>query len=309
MSKVACPIRLGYCCVNLSLGEKFKTMQLGWALKNPTLVKQKWEAVVSHNFELLAKIFEWNIKEGIWLYRVTGEIVPFADHRELSGMWQNLLDSKKMRAKTGLATLADVSRRYIEMGGRITTHPAQYVSLGSSSPETRKNSRLNLEYHSVLMAELGTPPTWEHPINIHISNGSKGEAVVDLVKESLTKLSDDCRSRLVFENEQSGFWTVGNIHKFFPEIPITIDYHHHRINPTKGMSSQKVEKIVRGSWRGIRPVCHWSEGRDHPYDPAHSEYITRLPKTSFDIEVEAKAKDWAILPFLPIPRVSSRPPR
>lgn len=305
MPKVNCPPRIGYCCVNLSIGEKFKTMKLGWSLENPSQVECRWEAVVSHNFGLLGKILEWNIKESVWLYRVTGEIVPFADHSELSGMWRNLLDSKKLKAKTGFISLSSVSRKYIEMGGRITSHPAQYVSLGSSSLETRKNSLLNLEYHGELMTALGTPPTLDHPINIHISNGSRGEAVVPLVKESLAKLSNDCRSRLVFENEQSGFWTVGNIHKFFPEIPITIDYHHHRLNPTKGMSSKKVEQVILDSWKGVRPVCHWSEGRAHPADPAHSEYITRLPKTSFDIEVEAKAKDLAILPFLPRHRVGN----
>lgn len=301
MQKIKPPRRLGYCCVNLTLGTGFKTMQLRWCQSHPAAVEEKWRKVVCHNLDLLGRIIDWNISQGIWLYRVTGEIVPFGDHPELSWMWKELATSNPSARELGLSTLRSKIKKFIAMGGRISSHPAQYVSIASSSEKTRESSRMNLEYHSELMTMLGTPSSHNHPINIHISNGSKGESVVPLARETLWRLSEPCLSRLVFENEQSGFWTPGNIIRYFPEIPVTLDYHHHLINPTKDMDLKKVEQLVEKSWGKFRPICHWSQGRSHPKDPAHSDYITCLPETKFDIEVEAKAKDLAILPFIPSP--------
>lgn len=307
MQKISHSRRLGYCCVNLTLGVGFKTIQLTWSKAHPEEVEAKWRMVVRHNLDLLGKIVDWNISQGIWLYRVTGEIVPFGDHPELSWMWKEMSASEKTARKMGLVEVRNKIKKFVSLGGRISSHPAQYVSIASVSEKTRESSRMSLEYHAELMSNLGTPTSYEHPINIHVSNGSKGESVLPLARTTLKTLSKSCMSRLVFENEQSGFWTPGNISRCFPEVPVTLDYHHHLINPTVGLSLEKVEKLVESSWGKFRPICHWSQGRRHEKDPAHSDYITCLPETKFDIEVEAKAKDLAILPFLsattPFPNV------
>jgi UV DNA damage repair endonuclease len=148
------------------------------------------------------------------------------------------------------------------------------------------------------MSSIGVPKGLAGPINIHVSNGSKGAAVVPNVKKAMAHLSSDALSRLVFENEQSGFWNVENLRNFFPETPITLDYHHHAINGCQKWKMRRVELEVKKSWKGETPVCHWSEGRDSRLDPAHSYLIKTLPITPFDIEVEAKGKELAIIPFL-----------
>jgi UV DNA damage repair endonuclease len=161
----------------------------------------------------------------------------------------------------------------------------------------RRKSLLNLEYHAELLDYLGLPANANCPINIHISNGTKGETVVNNVNQSLSMMSRTLRDRIVFENEQNGYWTPGNIKKHF-KVPITLDYHHLLINPDSEHTLDEIIKFVRDSWPNIDPVQHWSEGRAHAKDPAHSDYVSTIPDVPFDIEVEAKAKELSIMPYL-----------
>lgn len=289
--------RTGYCCINLSIGENFRTMQLNWAKRNAKdIVTNKWKEVVLHNFNLLNKIIDWNIKNNIFLYRISSDMVPFADHEEWGHLWRDALAGDWLREQT--QDLRDNIVKYINLGGRFTIHPGQFVSIGSPNNETRYKSRLHLIYHAELLDFLYLPQNYSCPINIHISNGSKGEQVVENVHSSLEMLPYSVLSRLVFENEQNGYWNPVNINKHFPNIPITFDYHHYNINPVEDKSIEEMVEFTSKTWPNNDPVQHWSEGRAHPTDPAHSDYITHLPDFPYDIEVEAKKKDLSIMPYL-----------
>jgi UV DNA damage endonuclease len=188
--------------------------------------------------------------------------------------------------------------RYMKLGGRLTIHPGQFVVISSERPDVREKSLANLEYHAQLLDYLGLPQNPNCPINIHISNGTKGEKVVPYVYESLGKMSSTLRSRIVFENEQNGYWKPSNIKKHFKDVPITLDYHHLYINPDDEYTLDQIITFTRDSWPNIDPVQHWSEGRAHPKDPAHSDYVSMIPDVPFDIEVEAKKKEQSIMEFL-----------
>jgi len=288
--------RTGYCCINLSIGDNFKTMKLGWANKNPAETPEKWKGIVTHNFQLLAKIIDWNLKNGVFLYRISSDLIPFADHDEWGQLWREALRSEWMAEVSGPARQALTN--YRTLGGRITIHPGQFVSISSENAETRRKSLANLEYHGQLLDYLGLPENVECPINIHISNGTKGEAVVKYVEESLRIMSNSVRNRIVFENEQNGYWKPSNIRKHFRNVPITLDYHHLSINPDEGFSLDEIIKFTRDSWPNIDPVQHYSEGRKHALDPAHSDYVQSLPDQPYDIEIEAKQKELSVMPYL-----------
>jgi UV DNA damage endonuclease len=287
--------RTGYCCINTSIEERFKTMRLGWADKNADATPEKWRAVVTHNFALLSKIIEWNITNKVFLYRISSDLIPFADHEHWGQLWREGVRSEWMAEASGPAR--EALQRYLQFGGRLTIHPGQFVVISSETDEVRRKSLLNLEYHAELLDYLGLPANANCPINIHISNGTKGETVVNNVNQSLSMMSRTLRDRIVFENEQNGYWTPGNIKKHF-KVPITLDYHHLLINPDSEHTLDEIIKFVRDSWPNIDPVQHWSEGRAHAKDPAHSDYVSTIPDVPFDIEVEAKAKELSIMPYL-----------
>lgn len=288
--------RTGYCCINLTLDENFKTMKLGWANKNPQETPAKWRAVVTHNFKLLHRIIQWNIENKIFLYRISSDLIPFADHDEWGYLWREGLRSEWMTEAS--SDTRQSLNTYLLLGGRITIHPGQFVSISSENPETRRKSLANLEYHAQLLDYLRLPENIQCPINIHISNGTKGETVVGNVIESLRLMSPTLRNRIVFENEQNGYWKPSNIKKHFPDVPITLDYHHLSINPDDEYTLQEIIKFTRDSWPNIDPVQHYSEGRAHAKDPAHSDYVNSLPDQPYDIEVEAKAKEKSVMPHL-----------
>jgi UV DNA damage endonuclease len=289
--------RTGYCCINLSMGEKFRTMTLAWANRNSKEdVENKWNEVIKHNFSLFYKIISWNIENKIYLYRISSDLVPFADHEKWGYLWDNWRNTIENQGL--VIPLREIIKRYISLGGRCSIHPGQFVSIGSAKEEVRNNSIKNLEYHGQLLDLLGLPQNYNCPINIHASNGSKDcNEIANNIKNSIQLLSNSVNSRLVFENEQHGCWTPTNLRELFPQIPITFDYHHFRLNDG-GISLDEAIRITSESWPNNDPIQHYSEGRDNPDDPAHSDYIRILPESQFDIEVEAKAKDLAIKDFL-----------
>jgi len=235
------------------------------------------------------------MKNGVFLYRISSDLIPFADHDDWGQLWREGIRSDWMAEASAPARQALTT--YRTLGGRITIHPGQFVSISSPNNETRRKSLANLEYHGQLLDYLGLPENVECPINIHISNGTKGEAVVPFVEESLRLMSNSVRNRIVFENEQSGYWTPSNIRKHF-RVPITLDYHHLLINPDEGFTLEEIVKFTRDSWPNIDPVQHWSQGRAHEKDVAHSDFVTLIPDQPYDIEVEAKKKELSIMPYL-----------
>lgn len=272
-------------------------MKLTWAEKNEALVEKKWKGIVEHNLNLLTKITNWNIANNIFLYRISSDLIPFADHEKWGRLWRENLNSEWMREIVEPAKQALVL--YRSMGGRLSIHPGQFVSISSPNKETRVKSIAHLEYHGELLDLLGLPCNYDCPINIHISNGTKGESVVDNVNESLDLLSLSVTRRLVFENEQNGYWKPGNIRKHF-KVPITLDFHHLLINPhdEDEYTLDEIIKFTSESWPNNDPIQHWSEGRAHQKDPAHSDYVMTMPDSPYDIEVEAKKKELSVMPHL-----------
>jgi len=289
--------RTGYCCINLSIEDNFKKMTLAWAERNSELdVRNKWEQVIKHNFSLLYKIINWNITNKVFLYRISSDLVPFADHVKYGKLWDEWRTNKQSQGI--IDPVKNVLQIYMSIGGRLTIHPGQFVSIGSPNKDVRVSSIRNLEYHGQLLDVLGLPQNFKCPINIHVSNGTKDcDIIAQNVEDSLQKLTDSVRKRLVFENEQNGCWNPENLRKHFPQIPITFDYHHFNLNPGT-ISLAKALEITSASWPNNDPVQHYSEGRSRPDDPAHSDYVASLPDVQWDIEVEAKMKDLAIKKFL-----------
>ena len=98
-------------------------------------------------------------------------------------------------------------------------------------------------------------------------------------------------SYLTFETEENGCWTWQKLIQF--GIPVVLDFHHHRRN-NLGDSWDEAFAACSKTWVG-RPLCHYSEGRTHALDKAHSDYILECPQYDADIELECKAKDLAWL--------------
>jgi UV DNA damage endonuclease len=297
-------LNIGYCCLNMnlrSLGiftsrtcrlETIRKLGIEYAYK---LARQ--------NLEDLASILKWNYKNGIYLYRMSSEIFPFATHPE----YYHVFDLDQFQPT--LVKLGDMAKSY---GQRLTFHPGQHCVLSSDNPIVVKNAIADIDFHAKVMDYMGLSS--DGVIVIHGGSKKDGKDVaLDRLDKNYRMMSLSAQKRLVLENCE----TMYAIEDLLPlsnklQIPIVIDYHHHNINKgSKTKSLQELTSDVLQVWsaKGITPLFHMSESKpgvtksDSMLERrAHSEYVTAFPDdllhvlmtNRIDLDIEAKHKERAV---------------
>ena len=123
-------------------------------------------------------------------------------------------------------------------------------------------------------------------------------------------LSDSAQSRLVVENDDKGsMYSVKDLYDGIfqvVKVPITFDYHHHRFNDG-GLTEREAFELAMTTWQyhDVRPLFHYSSCRRtfenaEAKAQAHADFIYEKINDyghSVDIEVEAKAKEVAVLRY------------
>jgi UV DNA damage endonuclease len=286
--------RIGVCC--LLLGDNsshFKTLQLK-RTQADTNPKQKVFDVYKHNLHEFIRVLDYLSSNSISHYRISSDMFPLADHPEFSELWDEFCSKQYYWEPAKNAAI-----KYLESGGRLSTHPDQFCVLSSARTDVNDKGIKNLEYHAKMFDMLGIPQSYFCPINIHVSNGKLGDDAGYTTNTNIQKLSSSVTSRLVFETEDKSYWTYQKLSKHFPDIPITLDYHHRLIN-NEGETEQEAHDACISTWKDVTPLFHYSEGKASPLDRAHSDYVTKLPDCAIDvdIELEAKQKNLAVLQLM-----------
>ena len=295
-------MNLGYACINMSMGKKVTT--------NRSMVKRTFEArgldYVSEltllNSRDIIKILEWNRLNGIKLFRLSSELIPWGDGLDLT----QLKDCKEIKFE--LKRAGDFAKFW---GMRINSHPGPFNVLPSPNESVIQKTVADLELHGKIFDMMGLSKTPYNNINIHC-NGVYGDkkSAMDRFIQNFKKLSPSVRKRLTLENDdKASMYSVKDLMYIHERtgIPIVFDYHHHQFC-TGGLTEEEALKLAATTWpEGITPEVHYSESKAlHENNPkekpqAHSIYINQLPNTygmDVDIMVEAKGKELAILPFL-----------
>jgi len=293
-------MNIGYACINMTLGEQTPKITTNRSMVKKTFT-QKGISYASElalqNSRDLFEIIKWNVKNGIKLFRISSDMLPWASEYNVEDMpdFQKISNILK-----GCGTYAN------ENGVRLTSHPGPFNVLVSPNPKVVENTIKDLELHGKLFDLMGLSLTPYNKINIHC-NGVYGDkiAAMDRFCENFEKLSDSVKKRLTVENDdKASMYSVADLMYIHTKIgiPIVFDYHHHQFC-TGGLSERQALLLATSTWRksGVTPVVHYSESKEGAKPQAHSDYITALPNThrmNVDIMVEAKAKELAILPFL-----------
>jgi UV DNA damage endonuclease len=289
-------MNLGYACINMSLGKKVTT--------NRTMIKRTFlekgldyvSDCVIQNVADLERIIEWNEQNGIKMYRMSSDMVPWATEYQ----FEQLKDWNEIAII--LKRCGDKATKY---GQRLSFHPGPFNVLVSPKEAVVQNTINDLEVHGRLMDALGLSKTPYNKINIHC-NGVYGDkqSAMDRFIDNFKLLSDSVKSRLTIENDdKASMYSVKDlmyIHNAI-KIPIVFDYHHHTFN-TGNLSEQDALELAMSTWpKGITPAVHYSESKMGSKPQAHSDFVERIPETYgniVDIMVEAKQKDLAILKFI-----------
>ena len=258
------------------------------------------ELVLKNSGDLLT-ILRWNAKNSIRFFRIGSGIFPFMDHPDLQYKITDLPDAAAIQ--NNLQTTGNFAK---QAGMRLSCHPGPYTCLGSPTQQTVEKSLLGLKMHSALADLLGYGE--EFAVNIHI--GGVYENKLETAKrfaEQYAKLPSAIQQRLTIENDdKESMWSMSDLFELVvplcPAIKLVLDIHHHRFCQREPL--REAAQMAFSTWKGFCeiPKVHYSESRPDSKPQAHSDYITEtIPSLSdsveYDIMVEAKAKDLAVLKY------------
>ncbi|MDD4504422.1 MAG: UV damage endonuclease UvsE, partial [Clostridiaceae bacterium] len=135
--------------------------------------------------------------------------------------------------------------------------------------------------------------------------GGKEIAVERFIK-NFKALNEDIKDKIVIENDDKVF-NAEDVLALCEQLslPMVLDIHHHRCNHESDNLHELIDRI-RSTWKGQRPKVHLSSGSSYPADRHHADFIdfedykqaVQLVKNEFDIMMECKEKDLAVLDIL-----------
>jgi UV DNA damage endonuclease len=284
-------MKLGYACLNATLGTKMKTCRIKTVeLEGMEKIKQ----LTINNLKEVRKIMQWNIKNKIDFFRISSDIVPFGSHEILT--WDWWLDEDVLALTEQIKALKQKNN------SRLTAHPGQYTIINSPHEKVVVNAFHELEYHNKLLNLVeGT----EMIIHVGGVYGDK-EAAKKRWITNYKGLSDDIKHKLILENDDKSFHLkdVLDIHSE-TGVPICFDIHHHNCHNSEEIDLEVgLEQVIK-TWQGIRtPKMHISSGKNAKTDRSHHDYILEADFATFmnilknkdvDMMFEAKKKELAVL--------------
>ena len=289
-------MRIGYACINMTLGEKNITTNRGMIRKTFDSKGLNYVSELSlQNVRDLIEVIKWNEKNGINLYRMSSDMFPWSSEYN----FDDLPDIGKI--KNLLSGLGNLVRQY---NHRLSFHPGPFNVLASPSESVVKKTISELNKHSEIMDMIGLPVSPFSKINIHVGGayGNKQDAMKRWV-DNFQLLGENTKKRLTVENDDKpNMFTVKDllyIHEH-TKIPIVFDYHHHNCH-NDGMSTEDALKLAVATWPSdITPTVHISEPRDKQNFRAHHDYVVGEVNTyghDLDMMFESKAKELSVLEY------------
>jgi UV DNA damage repair endonuclease len=318
-------ITLGYCCNSLGTHKtKFKTITLKKIKTldfDPVQFDGSWRyiddwyahydhmeigakvlfSVYVHNIKELIAVLDYNIENNIKLYRISSNLFPLWSYGQTiqiksknlknyfrpCKVFNSMIKGRFDGAFNGLELqLRKTVQKYLDGGGRLTMHPAEFVSLGGS-PVVQNSSKAELIAHAMFLDWIGAPADYSCPLNIHVSRGADSPAItannVNVMLLDILKLYPNAFKRIVFETEDKGCWTWQQLIKHFPGMPITLDVHHWKINNEGELLSEALEACFK-TWKTRTNYSkHIQFVIDHPSEINNANYQMSIkPVSSFD---------------------------
>ena len=301
-------IRPGLCCISLTLQErdppvKFNTMTFK---RFSSLPREEALSILGdriHNNMVATNEVIKLCAENNWCYRLSSDLMPLISYDKAS------VDLTDLPNHDDIQDVFDEIEETIRSTSvRVSAHPDQFNVLASPDEKVVEKTITELNLMSSLMDRFGLSADHNTPINIHIQNSKDGtrEEISHRFLKNFHRLDENCQARLVVENDdRQAAWSVAKLIDIFhpiTNIPITYDSHHFRLNNPENISAEDAAKNCAETWGSYKPLFHFSNGRDHSLDKAHSDHVYDIHEELFtrdvDIDYEYKLKDFTINKFI-----------
>ncbi len=231
------------------------------------LMKQNTESTLA----LVSRVGEQH--EQLRMVRLSSDILPAYTEPSWKYFWQ--LPDVQNFAERQFSKIGSVAR---DRNVRLSFHPGQFCVLASNDADIVARSIEEFEYHTDMARWMGYGQKFQDfKINVHIA-GRQGPAGV---RAAYTKLSPEARNCLTIENEEISYG-LDDCLSISDLVPIVLDIHHNWIR--EGLyikaDSDRVQRVV-DSWRGVRPVLHYSVSRE---DCLVGHDVNKLPERNLLLE-------------------------
>lgn len=288
-------MKIGYACLALAVpGSEMKSCTLKNAAENRLL------SLTEYNLDALAHLIDYNIRNGILLFRVSSDLIPFGSATAKDLPWERIFASK----------LTAIGQKFQNSGMRVSMHPGQYTVLNSPDESVARRSVEDLLYHDKVLSALGL--SREHKIVLHLGGvyGDKTQAKARFISR-YRELNPSIRSRLVLENDDRLFHIGDVLETAGAEgIPVIFDTLHNSANPCDtSVSDADWIRRCSSTWLeedGPQKI-HYSQQHPDRKPGAHSESIAidaflklyhQLAGMDLDIMLEVKDKNLSALKCL-----------
>ena len=279
-------MKIGYPCINLSVDcQGNKTFRI------KSYSEKKIIETVENNIRCLIRILKFNVEHGLYFFRITSDLIPFASHPICDFKWETYF-ADEFNYIGNLIRQNEI---------RISMHPDQFTLINSPDSEIYERSVSELLYHSKVLDCMGL--NLSAKIQIHIGGvyGDKNKSMERFVSR-YEKLDTSIRGRLVIENDDRSY-SLRDCVWIFKEtgIPILFDVFHHEIF-NSGETLEEALKLFARTWRiddGI-PMVDYSSQEDGQRVGTHArsidigkfrKFMTKTRPFDFDVMLEIKDKE------------------
>lgn len=280
-------MKIGYACIPLTTEARTNRRLI---IKDYS--EEKLKVILEENFNDLKSILMHNLKNNIYMFRISSDIVPLGSHEINTFDWALYFKEK----------LKEIGVYARENKIRLSMHPGQYIVLNSPNEEVVNKSVLDLEYHCKFLDSLNIDYT--NKIILHIGGvyGDKSSAKERFIN-NFQRLSLSLKKRLVIENDEKNF-SIDDVLEISHSIniPVIYDNLHNICYGDNNYSINEIYRKVITTWKpedGSMKV-HYSQQAEEKKKGSHSStiftndflnYYNNVKEFDPDIMLEVKDKD------------------
>jgi len=263
-----------------------------------------WDIMV-HNIASYKRLIEYvgNLPTELRMVRLGSDVLPVYTEPTWCYFWRK--PDVVAYCEKEFAPVGETARA---LDVRLSMHPGQFTVLASDNEEIVDRSIEEFEYHTDVIRWMGYGKQFQDfKCNVHIS-GRKGPAGI---KDALKRLSPEARNCITIENDENK-WGLEHSLELADDLALVLDIHHHWCREGEYIEpdDDRFQRVI-DSWRGVRPVIHYSVSKEELLDehdastrPAMGELLAMGYKKAklrahSDFMWNHAVNDWA-LEFLPI---------
>lgn len=213
-------------------------------------------SIMQHNIRSIQLLIERvaGLDPRLRMVRLSSEVLPLYSHQDYADFYKQKDVQEYMIREFAIA--GDLAR---SRNVRVSFHPGQFTVLASDKPQTVDNSIREFEYHVDMARMMGFAKRFQDfKINVHISGRLGPQGIIAV----LPRLSEGARNTITIENEEMSYG-LDDCLTLTKHVPIVMDLHHHWVKTGEYIQPDDVRVLqVIESWRGVRPVLHYSQSRE-----------------------------------------------